>query len=118
MHCDLQTPALPTDPPLERKLAAWSLLAGLLLFAVLAGPFFAGRVYTRDDLGAYHLPVRAFFAAQLARGEPFDWMPQLYAGFYLTGEGQCGTHHPWHLLLYRLLPFRAALGWEWPFPRR
>ena len=88
-------------------------MAGLLLLAALAGPFFVGRVYTRDDLGAYHLPVRAFFAQQLARGEPFDWMPQIYSGFYLTGEGQGGTYHPWHWLLYRCLPLRAALGWEW-----
>ena len=85
----------------------------MLLLIALAGPFFAGRIYTRDDLGAYHLPVRAFFAEQLARGEPFDWMPQLFAGFYLTGEGQGGTYHPWHLLLYRCLPLRAALAWEW-----
>jgi hypothetical protein len=97
----------------ERDLFAWSLLAGVLLLGVLAGPFFAGRIYTRDDLGGYHLPLRAFYAEQLARGEPFDWMPQLCSGLYLTGEGQAGTYHPWHLLLYRWLPLRAALGWEW-----
>ncbi len=97
----------------QQDLTAWSLLAGLLLLVALAGPFFAGRCCTRDDLGAYHLPVRAFFAQQLARGEPFDWMPQLYSGFYLTGEGQGGTYHPWHLLLYRCLPLQAALAWEW-----
>lgn len=96
----------------QRDLFAWSLLAGLVLLAALAGPFFAGRVYTRDDLGAFHLPARAFYAEQLARGEPFDWMPQLYSGFYLTGEGQAGTYHPLHRVLYRYLPLRAALGWE------
>jgi hypothetical protein len=94
------------------------LLAALVLMMALAGPFLAGQVPTRDDLGAFHLPVRAFYAEQLARGEPFDWMPQLYAGFYLTGEGQAGTYHPWHWLLYRCLPFRAALACEWlsPYP--
>ena len=97
----------------QRELFAWSLLAGLLVLAALAGPFFAGRLYTRDDLGGFHLPVRAFYATQLARGEPFDWMPHLFSGFYLTGEGQAGTYHPLHLALYRCLPFRAALGWEW-----
>ncbi len=97
----------------QRELFAWSLLAGLLLLAALAGPFFAGRVYTGDDLGGFHLPVRAFYARQLARGEPFDWMPQLFSGFYLTGEGQAGTYHPFHWVLYRSLEFRAALGWEW-----
>jgi hypothetical protein len=97
----------------ERNLFAWSLLAGLILFAMLAGPFFAGRIYSRDDLGAFHLPVRAFYAHQLAQGEAFDWMPQLFSGFYLTGEGQAGTYHPLHLLLYRMLPLQAAMGCEW-----
>ena len=103
----------PSVVRLHKDLTAWALLAGMLLIIALAGPFLAGRIYTRDDLGAYHLPVRAFFAQQLARGEPYDWMPQLYAGFYLTGEGQGGTYHPWHLLLYRCLPLRTALAWEW-----
>jgi len=94
------------------NLAAWSLLVGLLLFAVLAGPFFAGRIYTADDLGAFHLPVRSFYAERLADGEPYDWMPALFSGFYLTGEGQGGAYHPLHQLLYRFLPLRAALGWE------
>ncbi len=92
---------------------AWSLLAAVVLLGALAGPFFAGRVYTRDDLGAFHLPTRAFYAEQLARGEPFDWMPHLYCGFYLTGEGQAGTYHPWHWMLYRYLPLPAATGCEW-----
>ena len=57
--------------------------------------------------------ARAFYAQQLARGEPFDWMPGIFAGFYLTGQGQAGTYHPLHWLLYRFLPLRAALGWEY-----
>ncbi len=84
----------------------------LLLILALAVPWLAGGVYTGDDLGAFHLPIRAFFAEQLARGEPFDWMPQLYCGFYLTGEGQAGTYHPVHWLLYRFLPLGTALGAE------
>ena len=58
---NLTTNALPAA--CTKTLTVWALLAGLLLIIALAGPFFAGRVYTRDDLGAYHLPVRAFFAA-------------------------------------------------------
>ena len=96
----------------RQDLFSWSLLAGLLLTAALAGPFFAGRVYTHDDLGAFHLPVRAFYAERLARGEPFDWTPQLFGGFYLAGEGQAGTYHPMHLLLYRALPLPAAMACE------
>lgn len=97
----------------ERNLFAWSLLAGLMIFAFMAGPFFFGRIYSRNDLGAYHLPVRAFYAQQLAEGEPFDWMPQIFSGYYLTGEGQAGTYHPLHYLLYRWLPLQAALDLEW-----
>src|SRR5208283_1370985 len=50
---------------------------------------------------------------QLAHGESFDWMPDVYSGFYLTGEGQVGAYHPLHRFLYRFLPFPAALGWEY-----
>jgi hypothetical protein len=97
----------------ERNLFAWSLLAGLILFAALAGPFFAGRIYSRDDLGGFHLPVRDFYARQIAQGEAFDWMPQLFSGFYLTGEGQAGMYHPLHLLLYRWLPLQRAVDCEY-----
>ncbi|MGW8256592.1 MAG: hypothetical protein ACWGMZ_03805, partial [Thermoguttaceae bacterium] len=94
----------------QRSLIAWTLLAGLLLFAAMAAPFFVGRIYARDDLGAFHVPIRAFYAQQLAEGHAFDWMPQLFSGFYLTGEGQAGTYHPLHLLLYSFLSLPSAMG--------
>ena len=97
----------------ERNLLSWSLLAALALLAGLAMPFFAGRIYLGDDLGNFHMPARAFYADQLARHESFDWMPSLFSGFYLTGEGQAGCYHPVYWLLFRLLPFRVALGWEY-----
>jgi len=97
----------------ERDLFAWSLLAAIILLSILAMPFFAGGLYTADELGNFHLPARAFYAEQLAHGESFDWMPDVYSGFYLTGEGQVGTYHPLHRFLYRFLPFPAALGWEY-----
>ncbi|MEX0676098.1 MAG: YfhO family protein [Pirellulales bacterium] len=96
----------------ERRLSAWILLAALACLAALAAPFFAGRVYVADDLGEFHLPVRNFYAEQLARGEPFDWMPSLFGGFYIAGEGQLGAYHPWHLFLYRFLPLGAAFDVE------
>ena len=89
-------------------LYAWALTAGMLLTAALAGPAFFGRIYTQDDLGCFHLPIRAFYAEQLVRDQPFDWMPSLFCGFYLTGEGQAGVYHPWHWGLYRLLPLPSA----------
>ena len=98
---------------MERTLFSWGLLASLLLLSLLAGPFFAGEVYTGKELGDFHLPARAFYAEQLAHGEPFDWMPGLFSGFYLTGEGSAATYHPVHWLLYRWLPLRVAMGWEY-----
>ncbi|MCA9099543.1 MAG: YfhO family protein [Planctomycetales bacterium] len=96
----------------RRRRFDWLLLGCVLLMAVMAGPFFAGRIYTADDLGAFHIPVRVFYAASLNAGESFDWMPQIYNGFYLLGEGQAGTYHPLHLVAYRLLPFRVAFCLE------
>jgi hypothetical protein len=96
----------------ERKLSAWIQLAALVSLAALAAPFFLGRVYVADDLGEFHLPLRDFYAQQLARGEPFDWMPDLYGGFYVAAEGQLGAYHPLHLFLYRWLPLGAAFDLE------
>jgi hypothetical protein len=90
----------------------WMLVLTVCFVLALAGPFLVGRVYTADDLGAFHLPMRAFYADCLARGEPFDWSPQMYCGVYLTGEGQIGGYHPLHLLLYRLLPLPVAFDLE------
>ncbi len=99
-------------PKEQRQLFAWSLLCAVLLFGAMAAPYYLGRIYTSDDLWAYHLPVRQFYAQCLANGDSFDWMPSLYSGFYLTGEGQSGTYHPLHWLLYRFLPLRAAFDLE------
>lgn len=93
-------------------LARWTLAAGLLVFLAMMGPSLAGYIYTRNDLGAYHLPARAFYARCLAAGEPFDWMPDLFCGYYLSGEGQAGMYHPWHWLVYRFLPLSVAFNVE------
>ncbi|HEY2146661.1 MAG TPA: hypothetical protein VGH32_01910, partial [Pirellulales bacterium] len=68
----------------------WIAFLSLAMLVAVAGPFLSGRIYTADDLGAFHLPLRAFYADCLAHGEAFDWSPQLFCGFYLTGEGQIG----------------------------
>src|SRR5688500_666736 len=91
--------------PIDRTIVLSSLALGI----ALCGPALCGLVYTADDLGAFHLPLRAFYARALENGDAFDWCPDLYGGFYLTGEGQAGTYHPLHWLLYRRLP----LSWAW-----
>ena len=112
-----QIAAPPTDRA-DRNLISWSILAGILLFCALAAPFFMGQIYTADDLGAFHLPIRAFYAERLAAGQPYDWMPQLFSGFYLTGEGQGGPYHPLHqfTLSNSPAPRRARLGISTPLP--
>lgn len=95
-----------------RNRAGWVLLAALGVWAAAAVPWWCGRILAHDDAGAFHLPLRWFYARQLAAGEPFDWFEGMFAGFYLTGEGQVGGYHPWHWLLYRGLPFEAAFAWE------
>jgi len=102
-------------------LAPWIALCAALLFLALAWPALMGRVYVFDDLGAFHLPLRALYAECLAEGSSFDWLPQLYTGFYLTGEGQIGTYHPLHWVMYQLLPLEQAfcaellLSYLWMF---
>ena len=97
---------------LDRRLFVWTLLACAGLWIAMAVPMFRGRVYVADDLGAYHLPLRSFYSEQLGRGQSFDWLPNLYRGFYLTGEGQVGSYHPLHLMLYRWLPLSTAFDLE------
>ncbi len=86
---------------------------GALAFTLfLAIPLFLGTLYTEDDLGAFHLPLRHFYATALQDGHSFLWMPHIFNGFYLLSEGQIGLFHPWHLFLYRFLPLNTAFTLE------
>src|SRR5215211_2685181 len=98
-------------PPRGRAFSC-AIFTCIIGIAVLALPMLAGHVYTADDLGEFHLPLRAFYSQQLAAGESWDWMPSLFGGFYLTGEGQLGGYHPVHLLLYQLFPLDVAFDLE------
>jgi hypothetical protein len=100
------------SPHGSRELYRWVLFLSIALLAAMAVPMLAGRVYTADDLGAFHLPMRSFYAHCLAAGDAFDWSPRMFCGFYLTGEGQLGGYHPLHWLLYRSLPLGMAFDLE------
>lgn len=95
-----------------RESSLWILLVAGITFFALALPALLGQVYVGDDLGEFHLPIRAFYAKQLASGEPFEWMPQLYSGFYVAAEGQLGGYHPLHWILYRAFPLAVAFNLE------
>ncbi len=105
-------PATPSRSVEQRATIAVALFCAGVLFAVMLAPAIAGRVYICDDLGAFHIPLRHFYAWCLSHGEPFDWWPNLFGGFYALGEGQAGMYHPWHLVLYRWLPLDVAWTFE------
>ena len=100
------------DPRSQRIGVALGLFLSLALIVPLALPITSGRVFQGDDLGRFHLPVRAFFARCLTEGDSPLWHPGLYCGFYVHGEGQAGMDHPLHRLLYGTLPLGVAFGVE------
>jgi len=103
---------------MERCLLLCVTGAALLFLWTLAKPLRTGHVPTYWDLGAFHLPLREWYAQCLARGWDFDWAPGMFNGLYLTGEGEHGPYHPAHLLGYRFLPLDRAFALEvfLPFP--
>jgi hypothetical protein len=84
----------------------------VVLLALLARPVVKGRVPVYWDLGGFHLPLRDAYARCLKAGEPFDWLPSMHNGVFITGEGELGGYHPAHLLLYRFLPLDTAFALE------
>ncbi len=86
--------------------------AAALLFAPLVLPLLTGRVYRQGDLAQFHIPLRFLYAKALAAGDSVTWSRALFCGFYLHGEGQLGMFHPFHWLLYRLLPLADAFDLE------
>lgn len=87
-------------------------MSAVVLWLVLAEPWSRGAVYLLGDLGGYHLPMRSFYADCLARGDSPRWIPEVFCGYYLHGEGQVGQLHPLHWLAYRLLSLSSAFNLE------
>ena len=93
-------------------LAAAALLGSLAMLAFMVRSLVTGEIPFTGDLLHFHYPLRDFYARQLVAGQPFDWMPGLFGGFYVVGEGQLGGYHPLHWLLYRTLPLDRAFAIE------
>jgi hypothetical protein len=95
-----------------------SRLAGLVaacsvaLLTPLLGAAFTGRVFVYNDLAWFHLPTRYLYQQALHAGDTVLWTPSIFAGLYLHGEGQIGLFHPFHQLIYRLLPLGTAFNLE------
>ena len=97
---------------LMRSLAGTSAFALAVTLAVIFWPALLGKVFLYGDLAIAHLPTRMFYSQNLASGLPSLWLPNLFCGFYLHGEGQVGMYHPLHWLLYKFLPLSAAFNLE------
>jgi len=82
------------------------------MFAWMSRPAWNGQIPFTGDLLHQHYPLRDFYAQAIASGWSFDWMPSLFNGFYVVGEGQLGAYHPAHWLLYRFLPLDTAFNVE------
>ena len=84
----------------------------LALLAPLLYPLLTARVFVHTDLHWFHLPTRLLYQQALASGDTVLWTPSILSGFYIHGEGQVGLFHPFHQLLYRVLPLGIAFNLE------
>lgn len=101
---------------MEKLLIGCVLIASGWMGLWMARPLLLGKIPATGDLLHFHYPLRDFYARALANGWSFEWMPSLFGGFYVAGEGQLGGWHPLHWLLYRLLPLDAAFILELLLP--
>ncbi len=81
-------------------------------FLALLSPVFLGRVLINDDLICSSYPWRIFYSQCLKGHHEFLWMPSLWNGYFVHGEGQVGMLHPWHLFLYKVFPLEIAFQLE------
>jgi hypothetical protein len=93
-------------------LALLVIACSLTLLAPLLGPLLRGQVFVYNDLSWFHLPLRYLYQEALRAGDTVLWTPSIFAGFYLHGEGQIGLFHPFHQLLYRVLPLAVGFNLE------
>ncbi len=104
--------AFPPPPHGSRPIGWAAVACSLTMLAWMGRALVTGRVPFTGDLLHFHYPLRDFYARALASGQRFDWMPSLFNGFHVVGEGQLGAYHPLHWLLYRVLPLDRAFAIE------
>ncbi|MEQ1760241.1 MAG: YfhO family protein [Vicinamibacterales bacterium] len=101
----------------ERAVILWPVLAVSVAMLVWMGrSLVTGQIPFTGDLLHWNYPIRDFFAGALARGQRVWWMPSIFGGFDVAGEGQLGVFHPMHWLLYRVLPLDRAFAIEMVLP--
>src|SRR5262245_35393424 len=100
----------PVVPSAATRRVVWLSCAALCV--PLCAPMLAGRIFVYDDLGAQNLPIRHLYREALRAGDSILWSPALFSGVYLFGEGQTGMAHPFHWVLYRVLPLEIGINIE------
>ena len=53
-------------------------ISSAALFVPLVIPLATGRVFTLDDLGRYHIPMRHVYWEALHRGDSILWTPAVF----------------------------------------
>jgi len=97
---------------MSRAITVLIAICSAALLAPLVVPMFSGRVFVFNDLSWFHLPMRHLYQQALRSGDSVLWTPSILAGTYMHGEGQIGAFHPFHLLIYRVLPLWLAFDVE------
>ncbi len=116
MHQESGTPAASADRGDERWLGWLTVTLATAMLAWMARPLVTGTIPLTGDLLHWNYPIRDFYAGALARGQRLSWMPSIYGGFDVAGEGQLGAWHPLHWLLYSALPLDTAFALELLLP--
>ncbi len=96
----------------ERGVLWASLVVSAVALAWMGRAFVTGQIPFTGDLLHWNYPIRDFYSDAIAKGQHAWWMPTLFGGFDVAGEGQLGVSHPLHWLLYRSLPLDRAFVLE------
>lgn len=99
-------------PSGDRQLVRLSVAVVAIALGIAFWPVATGRMFVYFDLGSGFLPLRIFLADSLEAGSSALWMPHMFSGFYVHGEGQIGLAHPVRWILYRFLPLTGAFNAE------
>ena len=97
---------------MKRSLRATVAMCWVALSTPLVVPLLTGRVFADGDFISIHLPLRRLYSDVIAAGDSMLWTPALFSGAYIFAEGQAGFGHPFHWMLYRLLPLQVAFNVE------
>ncbi|MBM2816748.1 MAG: hypothetical protein HW421_3510 [Ignavibacteria bacterium] len=74
-----------------------------------------GKVIASNDVGTndllyFHAPTLYQYGQHLKGGELLYWIPEIYSGFPVFAEGQCGFLYPVNIALYYFFDFISAMN--------